>query len=274
MFIMKKLGNAESHRITVALTFDFDAESIFLAQFGKEMASRGTYGAREGVPRILKLLKKYGLPATFFIPGFTADRYPDIVRSIVADGHEIGHHTYSHTPASALTPEKEEMEITKGLESLERITGKKPRGYRAASRGLYDITIEMLIKYGFEYDSSQEGADRPYWLEYNDKRTNIVELPMAEQLVDTALFFFNFPPASVTGLKAPSHVEEIWHEDFEGAYEEGGDIYFPLVMHPFVTGRYHRIRMLERQINFMLEHDNVWFARMGEIADYFRKQSH
>jgi peptidoglycan/xylan/chitin deacetylase (PgdA/CDA1 family) len=249
----------------VSLTFDFDAESVFTGMFGASgMASRGTYGAREGMPRVLKLLSKYDLPATFFVPGYTVDRYPDIVRSIVADGHEVAHHTYSHRPASSLKPEEEKAEIIRGLEALERVVGKKPRGYRAAAMGLFDVTIELLLEYGFEYDSSEMGADRPYWLEY--------ELPSSPQLADTTHFLFMFPPQYMTGLSAPSKVEEIWREDFEGAYEEGADIYFMLIMHPFVMGRLHRMRMLERFIVYMLEHDGVWFARMGEVADDFRKR--
>ncbi len=268
-----KPGSAENHRLTVALTFDFDVESVFTGMFGAGgMESRGIYGAREGMPRILKLLSKYELPATFFVPGYTADHYPNIVRSIAADAHEIAHHTYSHRPSPALKPEEEKAEIVRGLEALERVVGIKPRGYRAAAMGLFDVTIELLLEYGFEYDASEMGADRPYWLEYKGKRTNIVELPSSPQLADTTHFLFMFPPHYMTGLSAPSKVEEIWREDFEGAYEEGGDIYFMLIMHPFVIGRLHRMRMLERFIVYMLEHDGVWFARMGEVADDFRKR--
>jgi peptidoglycan/xylan/chitin deacetylase (PgdA/CDA1 family) len=270
-----KPGTAENHRLAVALTFDFDAESVFIGMFGdigKGMVSRGTYGPRQGVPRILKLLEKYNLPATFFIPGQDADAHPDVVRSIAKAGHEIAHHTYTHRPAAMLTPEEEEEEFVKGIETLERLAGQRPRGYRAGGIGLSDVTRALLLKYEFEYDGAEHAADRPYWMEYKGKRTNIVELPCQAPLVDSGYLWFFYPPIYCAGLSEPSKIEEIWREEFEGAYEEGGDIYFDLTIHPCLSGRHHRIQMLERFFVFMMEHDGVWFAHMREIAAEFRRR--
>jgi peptidoglycan/xylan/chitin deacetylase (PgdA/CDA1 family) len=117
---------------TVALTFDFDAESVWLGSFKVDTPSalsRGAYGAFEGVPRILKLLQKYNLPATFFIPGDTCDRHPDVVKTIIAAGHEIGHHGYLHEPPHLLQPEEERAIMERGLEALARL-GVTPTGYR------------------------------------------------------------------------------------------------------------------------------------------------
>lgn len=237
-----------------------------------EMLWRGTYGAREGMPRVLKLLSKYNLPATFFVPGQTADTYPDIVRSIADAGHEIAHHTYAHKKSSDMKPEGEESDFVKGIEALERVVGKKPRGYRAPGMGLFDETIRLLVKYGFEYDCSELAADRPYWLKYQGKRTNIVELPYAIHLVDTPHFLLMFPPSYMAGMSAPSKVEEIWRGDFDGSYKEGDDSYYSLIIHPYLIGRLHRMRMLERVLVHILHHDGVWFARMGEVADEFKRR--
>lgn len=271
--IAGKPGSAENHRLAVALTFDFDAESVFTGMFGgMGLTSHGTYGPQEGVPRILKLLSKYNLPATFFVPGQDADTHSDVVRSITNAGHEIAHHTYTHRAAVALTPEEEEEEFIKGIETLDRLTGQKPRGYRAGGIGLSDVTKELLLKYGFEYDSSEMAADRPYWLEYKGKRTNIVELPCQPPLVDSGYLWFFYPPTYMEGLSAPSKIEEIWREEFEGAYEEGGNIFHNLTCHPCLSGRHHRLQMLERTFVFMLEYDGIWFAQMREIATEFRKR--
>jgi peptidoglycan/xylan/chitin deacetylase (PgdA/CDA1 family) len=270
-----KTGSADDRRLTVALTFDFDAESYWLgvAKVASPSAvSRGTYGATEGVPRILKLLSKYDLPATFFIPGYTADRHPDVIRSITDAGHEIGHHGYLHEPPNLLNLEEERTMIERGIESLERVVGKKPRGYRSPSAELSKATYSLLTEYGFEYDSSQFGADRPYWVEDNGVRTNIVEIPIAVELTDSCHFMFLYQPIVLPGLSAPSKVEEIWRGDFDGAYEEGGDCCYLLTMHPQIIGRHHRMQMVERLIRHMLKHDGVWFAQMGEIADDFRKR--
>jgi peptidoglycan/xylan/chitin deacetylase (PgdA/CDA1 family) len=266
-------GTAEHRRVAVSLTFDFDAESAWLGGFKVDTPSalsRGAYGANEGVPRILKLLDKYGLPATFYIPGDTADRHPDVVKAIVAAGHEVGHHGYLHEAPHVLTPDEERTMIERGLDALQRIVGVVPKGYRSPSWELSKSTFGFLSEYGFAYDASQLARDRPYWVEDQGKRTNLVEVPSAWELCDSAHFLFAYNPVYLVGLSGPSKVEEIWREDFDGAYEEGGDTCYVLTMHPQIIGRHHRMRMVERVINHILEHDDVWFAQMQEIADDFR----
>lgn len=269
----ERARSATDRKLAVALTFDFDAESYWIGTAKMDFpaaVSRGTYGAIEGVPRILKLLEKYDLPATFFVPGYTADRHPDVVHTIADADHEIGHHGYLHEPPNLLNPEEERVMIERGLEALERVVGKRPRGYRSPSGELSQTTYSLLTEYGFEYDSSQFGADRPYWVEDNGVRTNIVEIPIAVELTDSCHFMFLFHPIVLPGLSAPSKVEEIWRGDFDGAYEEGHSGCFLLTMHPQIIGRHHRLQMVERLIQHMLEHDGIWFARMSEIADDFR----
>ena len=260
-------------KVSVALTFDFDAESAWLGAFKVDTPSalsRGAYGANEGVPRILKLLEKYNLPATFFIPGDTCDRHPDVVKAIAAAGHEIGHHGYLHEAPTTLTPEEERTMIQRGLDAIDRIAGVKPTGYRSPSWELSKATYGLLAEYGFQYDASQLARDRPYWVEAQGKLTDIVEVPGAWELCDYAHFLFAYNPVYLVGLSAPSKVEEIWVEDFNGAHEEGGDTCYVLTMHPQIIGRHHRMQMVERVIEHILEHDGVWFAQMHEIADDFR----
>jgi peptidoglycan/xylan/chitin deacetylase (PgdA/CDA1 family) len=270
-----KAGTVDNHRITVALTFDFDAESIwkFMNQ-GKAPAavSRGTYGAREGVPRILKLLDRYKLPASFFVPGYTAEVHTDLVHSIASAGHEINHHCYMHEAPNLITLDEERVSIEKGLETLDRVLGIKPRGYRAPSGELSPHTLGLLAEYGFEYDSTQYAEERPYWAEVNGRRLDLVEIPLAVELVDACHFKFTTSPIALPGLSAASKVEEIWRDEFDGAYQEDRDACFTIIMHPQIIGRHHRMQMLERFICHVLEHDGVWFARLGEVNDEFRKR--
>jgi len=269
-----QIGDPHNRRIAVAFTFDFDAESAWLGSFKMDTPSalsRGAYGANEGVPRILRLLDRYHLPATFFIPGDTADRHPDETRAIVNAGHEIGHHGYLHEPPPLLTLEEERTMIERGLDALDRITGKRPRGYRSPAWELSTSTFGLLEEYGFAYDASQLGADRPGWVLDVGRRTNLVEVPSAWELTDSGHFMM-VPAAGLPGGKAPSHVEEIWREDFNGMYEEGGDVCFVLTMHPQIIGRPHRMRMLERMIQHITQHEEVWIAQMGDIADDFRRR--
>lgn len=270
----QSIGTAAGRRVAVALTFDFDAESAWLGSFKIDTPaalSRGAYGATEGVPRILRLLDRYHLPATFFIPGDTADRHPDETRAIMHAGHEIGHHGYLHEPPHLLSPEEERTMIERGLEALERVTGTRPRGYRSPSWELSHATFSLLEEYGFEYDASLLGADRPHWVRDGDRQTTLVEIPSAWELTDSGHFMM-VPAFGLPGGKAPSHVEEIWREDFNGMYEEGGDVCFVLTMHPQIIGRHHRMRMLERVIQHITQHEGIWIAQMGEIADEFRQR--
>jgi peptidoglycan/xylan/chitin deacetylase (PgdA/CDA1 family) len=267
------MGTASDHRLAVSLTFDFDAESAWLGSFKVDTPSalsRGAYGAYEGVPRILRLLDKYGLPSTFFVPGYSAELHPAETRDIAAAGHEIGHHGYIHEPPHLLDLAEERVMIERGLEALDTVVGVRPKGYRSPSWELSKNTYSLLAEYGFEYDASQLAKDRPYWVEDAGTRTDIVEVPGAWELTDSSHFLFAYSPVYLTGLSAPSKVEEIWRADFDGAYEEGSDACYVLTMHPQIIGRHHRMAMLERVIGYILEHDDVWFAQMVDIANLFR----
>jgi len=268
-------GTAAEHRVAVALTFDFDAESVWLGAMGTDTPSalsRGAYGATEGVPRILQLLAEYDLPATFFIPGDTAERHPGETRAIADGGYEIGHHGYLHEPPTTLTEPEERRMIERGLEALLAVTGQTPTGYRSPSWELSRSTYRLLAEYGLTYDASQLGADRPYWVEDQGVRTGIVELPGAWELTDSAHFLFSYFPEYRVGLAAPSAVAEIWRGDFDGAYEEGGDICYILTMHPQIIGRHHRMRMLRGLLEHILSHDGVWFTTMAGLAEEFRSR--
>ena len=267
-------GTRDNHRIAVALTFDFDAESAWLGAFGVDTPSalsRGAYGANEGIPRILKFLEKYELPGTFYIPGDTADRHPDRTAEIIAAGHEVGHHGYLHEAPHVLEEDAERRMLERGLEALAK-HGVKPVGYRSPSWELSKNTFRLLEEYGFQYDASQLAKDRPYWVKDQDRQTSLVEVPGAWELCDSAHFLFAYNPTYLVGLSGQSKVQEIWVEDFDGMYEENSDCCYVLTMHPQMIGRHHRMRMVERVVNHILEHDGVWFAQMHEIADLFRER--
>jgi peptidoglycan/xylan/chitin deacetylase (PgdA/CDA1 family) len=254
-------------KCAVLLTFDFDAESLWedSGLNTPTYQSRGRYGARVGVPRILSLLEEYNIQATFFVPGVTAERYPDILREISAQGHEIGHHGYRHRSPTALSTDEERLALEKGLEALEGTTGVRPLGYRSPSWDLSHHSINLLQEYDFLYDSSLMGDDfQLYSLGQGQDSAGLVEIPVSWELDDAPHFMFNFSPKYRAGLSAPSKVLEIWMAEFDGAYLNEGA--FTLTMHPQIIGRYHRMRMLEQLIEYMAGHRDAWFMTCTQAA--------
>jgi peptidoglycan/xylan/chitin deacetylase (PgdA/CDA1 family) len=263
---------SNNHRCAILLTFDFDAETIW-EEFGLDTPSnmsRGYYGARVGVPRILALLARHEIPATFFVPGINAERYPNLLRAMHDAGHEIGHHGYRHRNPTAMSLDEERAGLEQGIEALTNVGGVRPVGYRSPSWDLSPNSIPLLREYGFLYDSSMMADDfHPYAVEWEGQPTELVELPVAWELDDAPHFFFSFNPYRV-GSSAPSKVYEIWASEFEGAYLEEG-VYL-LTMHPQMTGRYHRLKMLEQLIEHIKGHDGVWFTTCAELAQTWRSR--
>lgn len=272
-------------RATVCLTFDFDAISLWIGPYGAtspSMISRGEFGV-VGVERILRLLAREGLPATFFVPGHTADTYPDTVRAIAAAGHEIGHHGYLHENPVALDPEAERSVLERGLVALEHVTGRRPSGYRSPAWDNSPRTIELLLEYGFRYESSLMGNDfTPYWCRAGDvihrdgpyefgRTVDLVELPVSWILDDFPHFeYVRLGNRLSPGLAAPSKVEEIWRGEFDFLYRDVPGGVFTLTMHPQVIGRGHRLLLLERLIAYFRAHEGVRFATLATVAAEFR----
>ena len=148
-------------KVAVNIGCDVDAQSIWIGSFNMlspAYMSRGEFGAEVGVPRLLKLLDKHDVKATWCIPDRTVDTWPDMGREILAAGHEIAHHGYVHENPTLMALEEETKVMEMGLESLARI-GAKPRGYRSPYWDFSPNTLNVLERYGFEYDSSLMGND-------------------------------------------------------------------------------------------------------------------
>jgi peptidoglycan-N-acetylglucosamine deacetylase len=265
-------------RLSCAITFDFDAMSVWIGSLrsnNPSMISRGEFGA-VAVPRILELLERHRMRTTWCIPGHTALAYPDLVRRIRDEGHEIAHHGWVHENPAALDEAGERRVLERGFEALDQVAGVRPRGYRSPAWDLSPRSIGLLIDYGFEWDSSLMGSDfRPYWVRSGDRwstdgpyvfgeNTRLVELPVTWGLDDFPPFEFIL--GSNTGLSAPSKVEEIWRGDFDWAYANCPGGLYNLTLHPQVIGRGHRMLMLERLIRHFEEHDDIAFEPLGEYA--------
>jgi len=257
-------------RVAVALSFDFDAETNALRdnQISPGLLSQGEYAARVAVPRILALLDKYDIPATFFVPAVTALLHQQEIQAIMAEGrHEIGIHGWIHERNSLLEEAEERELMKKSYETLKRITGKAPVGIRTPSWDFSQSTLKIIKELGLVYDSSLMADERPYEILEDGQPSGVVELPV-EWLMDDYPYFGFDRDSSVRPHITPMEVFSIWAAEFEKAYEEG--TLFVLTMHPKFIGHRSRIMMLEKLVQHMLTFKDVWFATHQDVALYVR----
>jgi peptidoglycan/xylan/chitin deacetylase (PgdA/CDA1 family) len=245
--------------------------------------SRGEFGL-VGAERILELLQKFEIHATWCIPGVIIDTYPQACERVLEAGHEITHHGYSHVPPTDLSPEKEEMELLRARESIKQLTGHYPRGYRSCSWDLSPRTVELLLKHGFDYESSMMANDyTPYQVRQGDRptidepfifgtETRLVELPISWTLDDYPHFeFVRTKDYVIQGLMNADNVLKNWTDDFlymTRILDWGALVY---TCHPYVIGRGHRMMLLERLILKLMEMNAV-FLTMSQAVDEFRSR--
>ena len=265
----------DRYRCAVTLSVDFDAESLWSGTFKlttPSPLSRGDYDLRAGLPRILALLDRHGLPATFMVPAQVAEEHKDACREIASRGiHEVGYHGYYHESVLDLPLEEERELMKRGIARLEETFDQSPRGNRSPPFALGPHTPDLLEEFVFVYDSSLFGHDEPYRPRIptvGGPLRNFVELPVSWELDDAPYFLFSFFPY-MAGLATPSQVLEIWKAEFDGSYRAGGC--FLLVVHPFCIGRHPRIAMLEELISYVTSFPDVWVAHHLDVAEEWRR---
>ena len=252
----------------VSITFDLDAETAWISRDPANITrlsvmSQGAYGPKVGVPLILDFLDRNRLRSTFFVPGWTAERWPDVVAEIHRRGHEIGHHGYLHEALEGKSREEEESILTGSSQILADITGTKPVGYRAP---LYEITPEttgLLAKHGFLYASNLQDSLWPY---RHPATPSLVELPASWILDDGPFFAFGIRPNLYRQIYPPAQVLSVWRDEFRGIHAVGG--LTMLILHPQYTGRPSRLTMLQELVDEMRDTAGVWFANGVELARY------
>jgi peptidoglycan/xylan/chitin deacetylase (PgdA/CDA1 family) len=260
--------------LPIGLTFDLDAETLWLARepslaHDAVWVSQGRYGPKVGLPRILNLLADYEILATFFIPGLVIERYPASVQAILEKGHEVAHHSYSHRWVGSLSAADERDELERGIAAIEGATGSRPVGWRSPAAAFSEITLSLLEEYGFDYSSNMFDDDKPYLLTNGGRTTAIVELPFAWVLDDAAFWLYSnrIPGRS---LAAPSAVLESWTLELQGLQREGGNT-MVIAMHPQIIGRHSRLWVLRSFIEAALALGAVRFSRLDAMAEAARR---
>lgn len=270
----------DGKRFAVCLTIDFDGMSLFFGNdglFTPQVISRGEFDARVGVPRLLDLLRRRGITATWFVPGLSAETWPQLVRAIDEAGHEIACHGYCHEAPAFHDVLEEERALVRGKEVLERLTGRTPIGYRAPRWDPSPSTVELLLKHGFTYAANGMASDfYPYPARIGDRaspdhrfeygrETTLVEIPSYWYLTDIVQLEHVLAYPNRIAV-TPTETLRMWFDEFDFGYRDAPGGVITYVFHPMGMGRPHRSMMLERLIDHMSVHDDVWFTTCAEIV--------
>ena len=253
-----------------AITFDIDADSLIHVSRPNDSYQRlypismGRYGPNVAVPRILDSYRRLGIKQSFFVPGWCLENYTPVMEKILADGHEIGHHGWIHEDPTNTLGDKQCEAFEKALETHKRICGVSPRGYRAPVYNVTPQVIDLLIDNGFRYESSLMGDDIPYVLETSMGR--LFEVPVHWGCDDWPPFAHYEEIGYMMPVRSPSEGLKGFWEEFEAQYEAGG--FFMLIVHPFLTGRLARWRLVEQWLEKTLNSKKVWFAPLDEIVGH------
>ncbi|WP_119421945.1 polysaccharide deacetylase family protein [Desertibaculum subflavum] len=284
--------------ILCAFGVDVDAVAGWLGSYGGEDSpldiSRGMFSGEVGAPRLLKLFERWGIKTTWFMPGHSIETFPEQMAAVAKAGHEVGAHGYSHENPIAMTTEQEEAVLMKSIGLIEKLTGKKPRGYVAPWWELGPNTAEILLKNGILYDHSMMHNDfHPYYVRVGDSwtkidyskpaeawmkplvrgsETKLIEIPASWYLDDLPPMMFVKKAPNSHGFVNPRHLEEIWRDQFDWVYREHDYAVITFTIHPDVSGRPQVLLMLERLYQHVISHPGVRFLTFEEIAKDYAKR--
>ena len=261
-------------RCAVAVAVDFDAESVYTGRAPSDLRvsdpstpwgklSQGRFAGRFGAAQVRRILGERNVPATWFVCGVDAEKWPEEIKAVVADGFELASHSYTHTAPALLTRDEERSEMQRAATALAKF-GVPVVGYRAPALEPSDNTLNLLEEFGFRYVSNLQDDIYPYVHDSND----IVELPTAWLTNDTVHFWFD-ADSWVKRICSTAEARAVWEEEFLAVREYGG--LYVLTVHPMVIGRPSRLKMFGEFLDFLISHDDVWFATMGEIAEHVRE---
>lgn len=252
-------------RVAVCLTFDTDTEAPVLrdGNTSPTTLSASDFGAESGIPRILAMLEKHQVPATFFMTGVDAMLHPDVLAAILKNGkNEVGVHGWIHEFPPRLAEGEEERLLDRAIDYLTKATGKRPAGYRAPSWAFSGVTLDLIRKKGFFYDSSLQALDEPYEIRSRGENTGIVELAIDWTLTET-------PYLGQNGhMPSPELLYQLYKGEFDGAWREGTT--FILTLHPYLSGHRAPMEKLDAFVAYMKSKPGVWFATCLQVAQYVK----
>lgn len=257
-------------RCAVAFSFDIDADSIVHATHragALDMAhalAHMRYDPFVATPRLVDLFAEHGVPLTCFVPGWVIEAYPAAIETILKHDNEIGHHGYFHEWPSQQTVEEERWTLQRGIDIIERFSGRRPRGYRAPYYGLSRLTFDLLIEAGLIYDSSLFADDVPILLE--NGRGRLFELSVPASVDDYNQYVSSRAFDYLMKISSPQQAMAVYQAEFDALWEFGG--LWISAWHPAVSGRPPQALAIRNLIRYMQAKGDVWFATLSEIADH------
>lgn len=260
----------KGYRSACLFTFDVDAEVAWVFRQSNDpiALSMGRIEPRVAVPLLLAMLDEFDIKSTFFVPGWVAQKHTAMVEDILRHGHDVEHHGYLHEPPGTFKSEdEEEAALVKGIETLERLTGRRPRAYRSPFWEFSQNTIPLLERYGFEYTGDLMDTLLPDYHVVNGRTTAMINLPGHWILDDLAHFYYHISARKT--ILSCRQVLELYKEELEGIHAYGG--LFTLTMHPQASGRPSRVMMLREFLKFVKSRKDIWMTSPGELVDFWRK---
>ncbi len=256
-------------RVAVSIGFDVDNESPLLNRNNLQPValSETEYGATTGMPRILALLDREGIPATFFCPAVSLMLAPEMIPAIQKSGrHEIALHSWIHESWPDLNDAAEEQRLmTQSIDYLTKATGKRPVGVRSGGWSFSPYSLDIIRKAGLLYDSSMMARDEPYNIMSSGQDTGILELPVS-WIEDDAPYF-----GRTGALPSPELIFRVYQDEFDVAYREG--TLCMLTFHPHVSGHRSRIAQMEKLFAYIKSKPGVWFGTAQQVAEYVKQNA-
>ena len=222
------------------------------------------YGPRVGIWRLIKTLDRFQLPASVMLNSDVAKHYPQIIQAGVERNWIWAAHGKNNSTYQAdMAVEEERAYLTDVVGTIERATGRKPRGWLGPALTETFRTPQLLAELGLDYLLDWSNDDQPYRLNV----PGMLSVPYSIEVNDISLFVGK-------SLSGPDFVR-IVTDQLDQLYEDAADSgrVMSLILHPFVINQPFRHRYLEQALDYIVNHPGVWLTTSDEIASHYRRTS-